>query len=304
MTARRSGEFAWIAKHFAPLAGEGAFALADDAALWRPAGPTVLTQDTIVEGVHFFGDDPSEDVARKAVRVNVSDVVAKGALPEALLLSLGVPDRWRDEDVARFADGLGDDLRRYGLSLLGGDTTRSPERLSITVTMLGQPLGRYVGRGGAKEGDLVFVCGPVGDATLGLRLRGTAGAEPFERRQRVPDVRTDAARLVADHATAAMDVSDGLVGDLGKLCAASGVRAEIDLAAMPLSADARKRGVSREERIAMATGGDDYVVLMTASPDHPPPGLEPIGRIVAGKGVGVFLDGVPVEIARPSFTHD
>ena len=300
MKRARSGEFAWIAQYFAPLAGEGAFGLRDDAALLETDGPLVLTQDTIVEGIHFFPDDPPGDVARKAVRVNVSDIVAKGALPRAMLLSLGVPDRWGDADVAAFASGLGEDLRSYGITLLGGDTMRSPERLTASVAMVGRSIASHVTRLGARAGDAIFVCGPVGDATLGLRRAGIV----FERRQRVPEVRTEPARLVADHATAAMDVSDGLVGDLAKLCAASGMRGEIDLARVPLSAEAAALHPSREELIAMATGGDDYVVLMTAPPDRAPPGLEPIGRISAGEGVGVTLDGVPVQIASASYTHD
>ena len=302
VTAERSGEFDWIARHFAPLAGEGSFGLRDDAATFEATGRVVLTQDTIVEGIHFFLDDPPEDVARKAVRVNVSDIVAKGATPRALLLSLGVPDRWMDEDVAAFAAGLGSDLERYGITLLGGDTVRSPERLTVTITMLGD--GAHVTRMGAKPGDVLCVSGPIGDATLGLapsRHGRCARAAAAPARSRSICKRCE---IVARIAHASMDVSDGLIGDAEKLCAASGVGATIELSRMPVSEEAAALGLTAADLVAMATGGDDYVVLCAVPPGATPSGFHDIGRIVEGEGVGVTLDGVPVEIGSASYTHD
>ena len=317
MTAGRSGEFAWIERHFAHLAAEGADRLRDDAALLNLPGRTIVTQDTIVEGIHFFADDPPRTVAAKAIAVNVSDIVAKGGSPWGMMLALGVPDRWTDDDMAGLASSFLDEHRVHGTRMIGGDTTRSPERLTITVTMFGRPHGRYVSRGGARAGDLVALCGPVGDATLGLKLRlGELpigpGADALIARQALPVINRVAAGAVARFATASMDVSDGLVGDLAKLCATSGVRAVIDLADLPLSPAARSYLGGRTDLLpAMATGGDDYVVVMTLDPHdaaalHALEGVDAtmIGRVTEGEGVGVTLGGVPVEFERMSYTHD
>lgn len=303
MSTKRSGEFSWIAEHFAPLAGEGSFGLRDDAALLQTDGPIVLTQDTIVEGIHFLPDDPPGTVAGKALRVNVSDVVAKGARPDAVLLSLGVPERWGNGHVADFAAGLGADLERYRLRLVGGDTTASPDRLFVTVTMTGRPIRAHVSRLGARPGDAICLLGPVGDGSAGLHEAREGRAGDLADRYRLPPVDLGAAELVATHASAAMDVSDGLIGDLEKLCAASGVRGEVALERLPVSPEVRA-WMQRSGRtlIDLATGGDDYVVLMTTA--QPPPNAAVIGRITQGKDVGVSLDGVPVTIGRASYIHD
>ncbi|MEM1317980.1 MAG: thiamine-phosphate kinase [Pseudomonadota bacterium] len=325
----RSGEFDWIARHFAPLVKEGSFGLLDDAAVWMPdVGCSVaVTADTIVEGIHFFTDDAPDLIAQKAVRVNASDLSAKGVASQAMMLSLGVPDRWNDDDVERFACGLRDDLTSSGIVLLGGDTTRSPERLTIAVTMFGScNLDRYISRLGAKPGEFVSVCGLIGDAVLGLKIRtgelkaSGRDSDALTRRQAVPPETWRTAPIVGQGASAAMDVSDGLIGDLAKLCNASGVSADIDLADMPIS-DAAKRTVKCGDPsilTAMATGGDDYVILLTAPQDRKADliaaakackaELTIIGSIQAsGSGgesaVRVSHRGVPVEVAEASYQH-
>ena len=169
----RSGEFHWISKYLAPLAGPGSYGLKDDAALMAvPDGKSVVvTQDAIVSGVHFLPDDPLDLVARKALRVNVSDIISKGARPHSYSLALGVPDDWQDADMEAFTNGLAHDQDLYGIHLSGGDTYRSPERLSIAVTMfaLAQE-NQYRTRLGAKVGEAVFVTGTIGDAALGLKV--------------------------------------------------------------------------------------------------------------------------------------
>ena len=322
MTEKRSGEFSWIAKHFAPLAGAGSFGLRDDAALLRADGPLVVTQDTIVEGVHFFADDAPRDVALKAIGVNASDIVAKGSTPIGFTLGLGVPDRWRDADVADFADGLleyADSTHAITngypvIVLLGGDTTRSPGGLFVSVTMFGRPGERYVSREGARPGDTIVVCGTIGDGYLGLLMRrgDVAPADgPLERYLR-PAPAFQVAPVVASKASAAMDVSDGLVGDLAKLAAASGVRCEIDLGEVPLSVDGRAYVDGDRDRFpALATGGDDYVVLMTVPAANMKAvrtalgtRASTIGHVFEGEGIGVSLDGVPLNLGATSYTHD
>ena len=272
---RSSGEDALIARYFRPLATDpGAFDLGDDAAILKAHGEDiVVTTDAIVEGVHFLPDDPPDTIARKALRVNLSDLAAKGATPAGFVLTLAL--RSADESVARAVRARARrGCRQFGCPLLGGDTVSTPGPLMISITAFGRvPPGRMVHRSGAKPGDRVVVTGTIGDAALGLEmLKGGAAAaaladdaaarEMLVGRYRVPQPRNALAKAVRDHAHAAMDVSDGLAGDLAKLCAASGVSAVIDAASIPLSAAAATllaRGVVGIE--AIVSGGDDYEIL-------------------------------------------
>src|SRR5689334_12622194 len=273
-----SGEDALIARYFKPLATDaGAFGLTDDAAVLKPRGDDiVVTTDAIVEGVHYLADDPPGTIARKALRVNLSDLAAKGATPAGFVLTLalrGADDAW----LRPFADALGEDASAFTCPLLGGDTVSTPGPQMISITAFGRaPSGRMVGRGGARPGDRVMVTGTIGDAALGLDLlKGgavakalsgdSAAADMLASRYRVPQPRNALALAVRNHASAAMDVSDGLAGDLTKLCAASGVSADIDAALVPLSVAASgllARGVIGLE--SLISGGDDYELLCTA----------------------------------------
>src|SRR5881398_2866985 len=218
-----SGEDSLIARYFRPLATDpGAFNLADDAALFKPSGDDiVVTTDAVVEGVHFLPDDPPDTVARKALRVNLSDLAAKGAAPAGFVLTLALRDAgevWLEP----FALALGEDAKAFGCPLLGGDTVSTPGPLMISITAFGRvPRGKMVHRSGAKPGDRVVVTGTIGDAALGLDiLKGGAAAaalagdaaarEMLTGRYCVPQPRNALATAVRDHAHAAMDVSDGL----------------------------------------------------------------------------------------------
>ncbi len=272
-----SAEDLLIARYFKPLATDpGAFDLDDDAAVLKALGEDiVVSTDAIVEGVHFLPDDPPDTVARKALRVNLSDLAAKGAVPAGFVLTLAL--RAADEAWLKlFASALGEDAAQFGCPLLGGDTVSTPGPLMISITAFGRvPVGTMVHRSGAKPGDRVMVTGTIGDAALGLDLlkggtiaaalaNDAAAREMLTGRYRVPQPRNALARAIADHASAAMDVSDGLAGDLAKLCAASGVSADIDSTRIPLSAAAAAllaRGAVGIE--AVVSGGDDYEVLCT-----------------------------------------
>ncbi len=330
MTDRKqpiSGEDALIARYFKPLATDpGAFNLGDDAAVLKPSGDDiVVTTDGIVEGVHFLADDPPDTVARKALRVNLSDLAAKGATPAGFVLTLALraaDDAW----LTPFARGLGSDAGLFGCPLLGGDTVSTPGPLTISITAFGRvPAGKMVRRSGAKPGDRVMVTGTIGDAALGLDILkgGAAAALPdagtramLIGRYRVPQPRNALAKAVRNHARAAMDVSDGLAGDLAKLCGVSGVSAVIDVPSIPLSPAAAAllaRGTVDIETIV--SGGDDYEVLCTVPEDsfeafvqaagQAGVAVSSIGVIVAGSSVPRFLDGEGREIALPrlSYSH-
>jgi thiamine-monophosphate kinase len=330
MTDRKrpaSGEEALIARYFKPLATDpGAFNLGDDAAILKASGDDiVVTTDAIVEGVHFLADDPPDTVARKALRVNLSDLAAKGATPAGFVLTLALraaDDAW----LTLFARGLGSDAGLFGCPLLGGDTVSTPGPLTISITALGRvPAGKMVRRSGAKPGDRVVVTGTIGDAALGLDiLKGGAAAALADAgakamligRYRVPQPRNALAKAVRDHAHAAMDVSDGLAGDLAKLCGVSGVSAVIDAPSIPLSEAASAllaRGSVGIETIV--SGGDDYEILCTIPEDsfeafvqaagHAGVAVSSIGMVVAGSSVPRFLDGEDREIALPrlSYSH-
>ena len=324
-----SGEDSLIARYFKPLATDaGAFALDDDAAVLKARGDDiVVTTDAIVEGVHFLPDDPPDTVARKALRVNLSDLAAKGADPAGFVLTLAL--RKADEAwLTAFASGLGQDTEAFGCPLLGGDTVSTPGPLTVSITAFGRVSeGKIVHRSGAKPGDRVMVTGTIGDAALGLDiLKGGAVAaalagnpsakEILVGRYRVPQPRNALSGAVRNSASAAMDVSDGLAGDLAKLCAVSGVSATIDAALVPASAPAAAllaRGAVRLE--ALLSGGDDYEILCTVPEarlealmeDARRAGvaLTAIGTIVAGTGAPRFLDARGNEIAlqRTSYSH-
>jgi len=325
--ARASGEDDLIARYFRPLATDpGAFGLIDDAALLKQSGDDlVVTTDAIVEGVHFLPDDPPDMIARKALRVNLSDLAAKGATPVGFVLTLALHEA-RDEWLAPFARALGEDAAAFGCPVLGGDTVSTPGPLMISITAFGRvPPGTMVRRDGAKVGDRIAVTGTIGDASLGLRvLRNQIAGEGLDapsrdfliQRYRVPEPRSALAVAIRDHASAAMDVSDGLAGDLAKLCAASRVSAAIEMAAVPLSAPARALIAKGSADIeAAVSGGDDYEVVcaipenrwesFVAAAGGANVQISRIGKVVAGGIAPQFLDaaGKPVTLKRLSYSH-
>jgi thiamine-monophosphate kinase len=327
----RSSEDELIARHFAPLAtAPGALALTDDTAFYAPPPgfDLVLTKDAVASGVHFLPDDAGATVARKALRVNLSDLAAKGATPFGYLLALGLPDGWTEDWLADFAAGLAADQATYGVSLYGGDTIRTVERAVISVTALGLvPAGAMVRRGAARAGDRIVVTGSIGDAAIGLKLRlddnlaGRLGLAQEDRRFLLdryahPQPRVAVADAVQAHAHAAMDVSDGLVGDLRKMARGSGLAIRIDLGRVPLSAAARA-AVAADAALQMTaiTGGDDFEIAAAVPPHHLDGFLAAcaaagvaateIGEAVAGEGAVVVAgaDGAVVPIRQGSYTH-
>jgi thiamine-monophosphate kinase len=321
-------EFDMIAKYFAPLAGEGARGLADDAAVLEHAGRLVVTTDAIVEGVHFLRGDPIDSVAKKALRVNLSDLAAKGAKPVGIVLSLIWPDGRPSEQIADFARGLGEDLKFYDVALLGGDTTSTPGPLTVSITAFGAPLGaRTPSRADGAAGEHVWVTGHIGEAYLGLMLLtgepAILGATPEDqidsaaararRRYRVPEPPVEFAAAIGAFASASIDVSDGLIADAEKIAAASGVAMRIDADAVPLlggQAFVEKQGADGLMRLL--AGGDDYQVLFTAKPElrgqiiaaSRAAGINAalIGDVSAGAGVRV-VDSRGVALAAPASGH-
>ena len=317
------GEFEAIARYFAPLATHpGAMGLEDDLAWLAPrAGKRlVLKTDAIVVGIHTLAGDAPDLIARKALRVNLSDLAGKGARPLGYMLALMLPDTTTAAWLARFAAGLGADQKEFGIPLLGGDMTRTPGPATIAITAIGeaQP-GPPLLRAGARRDDAVFVTGTIGDAALGLlALEGklprlAARHRRFlAQRYHLPEPRLELGAAIARLATAGMDISDGLVADLGHICAASGCGAEIELAAVPASPAAKAAG----DRYALArvTGGDDYELLFTA-PAAAAPRLRAIarkaavpvtriGHIVARPGVRVLApDGGVIPIGAGGWQH-
>ncbi|MDE0406275.1 MAG: thiamine-phosphate kinase [Alphaproteobacteria bacterium] len=294
----RSGEFELIRRFLAPLAtAAGAGGLEDDAALIdAPEGRRlVVTTDSMVEGVHFPGDGPPGLIARRLLRTNLSDLAAMAARPEGYLLNLALPGRIDDPWLEGFAAGLAADQEAFGLSLFGGDTVATPGALTLTVTAFGSATAP-VRRSGARPGDLVFVTGPVGDGHFGLKaVRGELDATRLSERYWLPTPRFGA----AEGATAAADISDGLIADLGHICRASGVGAVIDLEAVPLSPEVAALGAGA--RLEALTGGDDYELVFTARESA----AIPVGRIVSGEGVTVLdAAGEPIPLARQGYAHD
>jgi thiamine-monophosphate kinase len=329
--AEGSAEDRLIARYFKPIARHhGAYGLDDDAAaLTPPAGcDLVLTADAIVAGVHFLAGDPPDTVAKKALRVNLSDLAAKGARPVGFLLTLALPTETGDPWLASFARGLAADAELFACPLLGGDTVRTPGPIAVSISAIGAVArGKMVRRAGAAPGERVVVTGTIGDAALGLMLRRSAAMAKhwglarhhrnrLEARYLVPEPRNQIAAAIAAHATAAIDVSDGLAGDLAKLCRASGVDVEIGIARVPLS-EAAGAALAKQPALieTILAGGDDYEVVAAV-----PPGsvealrqqasaagvaVTEIGTVVPGEGRARFVgdEGRPLELAHPSFSH-
>ncbi len=273
------GEFDLIRRYFAPLAaGEpGALGLGDDAAAIKPADghSFVVTADTIAEGVHFLPDDPPDQIARKALRVNLSDLAAMGAAPRAYTLALALGRDRNETWVADFASGLADDQQRFGVTLIGGDTVAAPGATTLNVTAIGEVgEGRELTREGARAGDDIWVSGTIGDAGLGLRvLRDglSIGDDSLDAAAisayRLPEPRIALGNALLGLATGAIDVSDGLAADLGHICERSSTGAVIELPAVPLSEfGARLAADDPAWLTRLITGGDDYELLFSAPP--------------------------------------
>ena len=278
---RELSEFERIERLLKPLARgfEPARELEDDAAVLAPprGHEFVVSCDTVVGGVHFFPDDPPAQIAKKALRVNLSDLAAKGAEPYAYIMSLALPPAIDDAWLALFCSGLSEDQEEFKIHLAGGDSVSTPGPVTITITVFGLvPLGGMVPRTGSKPGDGVLVTGTIGDSWLGLNvLRGKRDfIDPDNRkdvieRYRVPRPRTRIVELLREHAVAAVDVSDGLLADMRHLTRERHCGFEINVAALPLSLAARSALRQEPELVEhLVTGGDDYEVLTVVPQDR------------------------------------
>jgi thiamine-monophosphate kinase len=326
------GEFELIARYFAPLAKgfPGAYGLLDDAAVITPGAgcELVAKTDAIVGGVHFMPDDPPDLVARKALRVNLSDLAAKGAVARAYMLDLMLPRTVGEAWIAGFAQGLAQDQYEYDVHLIGGDTDSTPGPVCIAIMAFGEvPAGRIIRRGGARPGDTIFVTGTIGDAALGLEvLRGRlpeldpASARFLLERYRLPLPRGALGPRLIGLATAALDVSDGLIADLGHICEVSNLTAILAAPRVPLSPAARAAIAAAPERLANAvTGGDDYEIVFTAPEAAATElvglsralgiGITAIGHMVAPAAgaekcvIVVDADGKTLEFASEGWQH-
>jgi thiamine-monophosphate kinase len=313
------GEFELIHRYFAPLAAgfPGALGLEDDAAIYRPpAGhELVVTADALVEGRHYLASDPADLIGRKMLRVNLSDLAAKGATPVGYLMTTALGPDIDEAWIAKFTEGLAADQREFGIHLMGGDTVATPGPTTLSVTAIGVvPQGKALRRSGARIGDKLVVTGTIGDGALGLKvLRGSlldldaAQRETLADRYHLPQPRLKLGASLIGGAHAAMDVSDGLVADAGHIAEASHCGVVIRADRVPLSAAAQEALAGDLDLLpTILTGGDDYELLFTA------PSLRSewsgqvteIGEIVAGEGVRVLdRDGAEIVLASRGFQH-
>mgnify|MGYP003649749760 CR=1 FL=1 len=314
-----AGEFDLIAKYFAPLAGPEGLGLTDDAACLspQPGKSLIVTKDVIVGGVHFFDGDPADSIAHKALAVNLSDLAAKGAIPKYYFLGLCLPKDTDEQWLASFTAGLKNIQEAYGITL-AGDTTASPGPLVVSVTAIGDvPVGKMLRRNGACAGDLVFVTGTLGDSAFALKgLEGELPAhDTLTQRYRYPVPRTVLGSKLVGLASASADISDGLLADLGHICTASQLGADIEEAKLPLS-DAVKKLISEDKSLAplVYSGGDDYELVFTAPADKQSEiqnaaresgvTVSVIGRISDTTGIRlVDQGGELVQTARTGYQH-
>ncbi|WP_284735948.1 thiamine-phosphate kinase [Dongia deserti] len=331
MTAKGKlpGEFELIARHFAPLAAQapGAVDLQDDVfAFTPPPGmDLVLKTDAITAGVHFLRSDPPDLVARKLLRVNLSDLAGKGARPLGYLMTTAFDDAIDEAWVAKFVEGLAQDQAEFGIALWGGDTTATPGPLAFTATVIGAvPTGRTLRRSGARPGDRILVTGTVGDGIFGLAAhRGelTDLAEParhfLAQRYVLPEPRLALGRMLVEQglAHASMDISDGLAADLAHICEASCCGATVEVASVPLSEPVAELVAADPALIAsVVTGGDDYELLLAVPPSNLADAFEAARKAETRiTDIGVFSpqsamhfidrDGHPLTLKEQGFTH-
>ena len=315
------GEFEFIARRLRPLAtAPGALDLIDDAALLDPTPDKqlVLAKDAMVAGVHFLEGDPPGQIAKKLLRVNLSDLAAMGAAPLGYLLALARSREIADDWLAEFCAGLAADNAAFGIGLLGGDTVSTPGPLTLSLTAVGEvPKGAALLRSGARAGDDIWVSGTLGDAALGLKvLQGELEVAVDARaaliaHYRLPQPRLALGQALRGVAGAAIDISDGLVADLGHILEASGVGAELRADQLPLSAAAHDLPGARDAALA---GGDDYELLFTASPARRAEiaalarrlglPLTCIGQIRAGSDLSILdAAGQEIKVAKRGWQH-
>jgi thiamine-monophosphate kinase len=321
------GEFDIIARYFTRQVGsEVLLGIGDDAAVLDTRGDRklVIAMDTIVEGVHFpIGTDPA-DIGYRALAVNLSDIAAMGAQPAWMTLSLSLP-RADEKWLEGFASGLFELAQRHGVALIGGDTVRGPLVITVQIGGWVEP-DRWLTRAGARPGDLLFISGIPGEAAAGLaviqrQIVGGAPAALLRQRFLRPQPRIELGRHLRTVATGAMDVSDGLLTDLGKLCAASGCGAVVDVDDLPES-PAMLQLFEPDACVEYAlAGGDDYEIIFTLSPQHvsavraspqlqqawTDTGVTQIGVMTAapseGPAVQCLRGGRPFRIRRSGYDH-
>ncbi|HEX4097685.1 MAG TPA: thiamine-phosphate kinase [Caulobacteraceae bacterium] len=322
-------EFETIARLLRPLApAPEALGLADDAAAIpsRPGQDLIVSKDAMVAGVHFLADDPLDLVARKLLRANLSDLAAKAAEPYGYFLAIAWPEGTGWAERERLAAGLAEDQARFDVTLLGGDTVSTPGPLTLSATILGwTPSGAIVRRSGARPGDRVLVSGTIGDGWLGLKAaRGQldgivprGAADWLAGRYRLPEPRLELRDPLRARANAAADVSDGLVADAGHIAETSAVRLRLDLTRLPVSEPAarwlERQGDRAQALAALATGGDDYEVVLTCAPAHASiliaeaeaagVALTEIGEAVDGEGVAVTFEDCELQLDRSGWRH-
>ena len=308
-------EFEQIARLYRPLTygAPEALGLLDDAATipCRPGFDLVITKDALVEGVHFLATDPPDLIARKLLRVNLSDLAAKGAEPYGYFLMTAWSPRFGWPERQKFAAGLTVDGQQFGLVLLGGDTVSTPGPLTVSATMLGWvPTGSMLRRGGAKRGDLVRVSGTIGDGGLAwLAARGELDDPDGSllRRYQLPEPRLDLRERLRSFASASADISDGLIADATHVALASGLGVRLDLSKMPLSSQTKawmSRKADQQEGLrTLASLGDDYEIVCTASRENVMAlGMTVIGEMIA-TGVEVYVDGLRLDPGVGGWQH-
>jgi len=322
VTSAPPDEFDWIAALRPLTRGEpAALGLMDDAAVIssRPGFDLVVSEDAMVEGVHFLGGEDAAIVARRLLRTSLSDLAAKAAEPFGYTLTIAWPPSRSWDDRLAFVRGLDEDGRRFGVALLGGDTVSTRGPLTVSATVFGwTPEGRMVRRSDATPGQALVVCGAIGDGYLGLKAARGEIDDPggaLATRYRLPEPLFDLREALHDHSAAAADVSDGLIADTLHVAEASGCGAVLELTQMPLSPAAAAwlsvQGDAEAARLALASGGDDYALVCAAADGEAmvraaqalgvPAAV--VGAFVAGAGVEVRLDGRRVEPAQFGYRH-
>ena len=307
-------EFELIKTYLAPLANCGDLSIfavgqGDDCAVLKATShPLALSIDTQVANIHFFPDMPAEDIAWRGLASALSDLAAMGATPKFYTLALSLPESIDDTWVAGYARGLKELSSKYNISLIGGDTTSS-DTLTQTFQVHGFQTGNILKRNSASPGDLIMVSGCLGNAAASLYLKQQkfTQADVIQNAYHRPEPRFDISNRIVNLASSCIDISDGLIADLGHICEASGTGAVLNLECLPLSPEFIAATPSDKQLQLAATGGDDYQLCFTIQPDNlnqlDMSGITVIGYITEGTAVNSFYKNKPITFDNHGFQH-
>ena len=322
---KNRNEFEIISDFFSPLARDkGSFGLSDDVAVLSKAKGYhfIVSTDMLISEVHFFSNDDPEDIASKCIRVNISDIVSKGAIPKYYFLSIALPKETDDKWIKSFTKSLKIEQKNFNISLMGGDTVSTTGPLTINIVCIGViEKNKLIRRNGAMPGEDIYVTGEIGSAKIGLEIlkkniiANSDLENYFIKKYRLPCPRNKLGPKLINLASSSIDISDGLISDLNHICLASNVKAEVNYSLLPVSNCISQLNLTENQlKNIILNGGDDYEIIFTSNSLNSTKifdlskflevNITKIGMIVQGEGIEVFdKESKKIDLILDGYKH-